>query len=125
MRNTIIAKIKRFKRFTHKNFAIFASLHSEVTIGHVSSYITNQQLSKSNNAPFDKSRTRQLDSTENYDFSESEEKFDLLNVFIYTQVIKTQTLFTHTISTLNSLLYITGCYLLQGNSLFYASNYDR
>ena len=118
MRNTIIAKIKRFKRFTHKNFAIFASLHSEVTIGHVSSYITNQQLSKSNSAPFDKSRSRKLDSTENCKFSESGEVFDLLNVIIDTQLINTQTLFTPTTRTVNSLLYITGCYLLQGNSLF-------
>lgn len=105
MKNTIIAKIKRFKRFTHKKFAIFTSLHSEVTIGHVSSYITNQQLSKSNSAPFQKSRTRQLDSTENYEFSESQEVFDLWNVITDLQLMNTQTLFTPATSILNSLLY--------------------
>ena len=37
----------RFRRFCRRAYAAFCSLHREVTIGHVASYITDRQLRKS------------------------------------------------------------------------------
>lgn len=37
----------RFRRFTNKAYAAFASMHREVTIGHVSSHICDKELLKS------------------------------------------------------------------------------
>lgn len=105
MKDSIITKIKRFKRFTHKKFAIFASLHSEVTIGHVSSYITNQQLSKSNSTPFEINHSTQLENTSTYEFSEVDEEFDLYTLLIDTLLSTQNPLFATTTHSKNSLLY--------------------
>ncbi len=39
----------RFRRFSHKAYAAFCSLHREVTIGCVATHIADLQLEKSNN----------------------------------------------------------------------------
>lgn len=37
----------RFRRFCRKGYAVFRSMHNEVTVGHVAGYITDRQLCKS------------------------------------------------------------------------------
>lgn len=37
----------RFRRFSRKGYAVFRSIHNEVTIGHVASYVADRQLCKS------------------------------------------------------------------------------
>ena len=40
----------RFRRFSRKGFAAFASIHREVTIGRLSAYMTDLQMKKSHRA---------------------------------------------------------------------------